>query len=101
MAHSLWTKFTTVVILNEQVRATADPELQRLLGQIRKGVQDHTDVELLNTRCYQEGQSIPWESDITIVTPLNRNCWNLNLEATLAFQKQKQATMHIFLAEHR
>ena len=57
--------------------------------------------DLLNARCYRKGRRIPWESGITVVTPLNRNRWNLNVEAALAFQKQKQATMHIFLSDHR
>jgi hypothetical protein len=84
-AHALWKKFTTVILLNEQVRAAEDPQLQRLLTRIRRGVQDQTDVGFLNSRCYQEGQRIPWESGITVVTPLNRNRWNLNVEAVLSF----------------
>ncbi|KJZ67923.1 hypothetical protein HIM_12688 [Hirsutella minnesotensis 3608] len=100
-AHALWKKFTTVVMLDEQVRAAGDPELQRLLKRIRQGVQDHTDLDLLNSRCYREGKRIPWESGITVVTPLNRNRWNLNMEASLAFQMQQRSTMRIFISEHK
>ena len=100
-AHFLWRKFTTVVMLDEQVRAADDPQLQRLLTRIRSGVQDRTDVDLLNTRCHREGRRIPWESGITVVTPLNKNRWNLNVEGSLSFQKQQQATMRIFVSEHR
>ncbi|KAG7408678.1 ATP-dependent DNA helicase PIF1 [Fusarium oxysporum f. sp. rapae] len=89
-AHALWRKFTAVVLLDEQVRAAQDPRLRGLLTRIRKGVQDQSDVEYLNSHCYQEGRRIPWESGITVVTPLNRNRWNLNIEATLAFRKQWQ-----------
>jgi hypothetical protein len=64
-------------------------------------VQDRTDVDLLNARCYRKGRRIPWESGITVVTPLNRNRWNLNVEGALAFQKQKRATMHIFISDHK
>ncbi|XP_044714536.1 PIF1 protein [Hirsutella rhossiliensis] len=39
-AHALWKRFTTVVMLDEQMRAAGDPELQRLLKRIRLGVQD-------------------------------------------------------------
>ncbi|KJZ69394.1 hypothetical protein HIM_11210 [Hirsutella minnesotensis 3608] len=92
-------KFTTVVMLDEQVRAAGD--VQRLLKRIRQGVQDHTDLDLLNSRCYQEGKRIPWESGITVVTPLNRNRWNLNMEASLAFQIQRRSTMRIFISEHK
>jgi hypothetical protein len=47
-AHALWRKFTTVVLLDEQVRAAQDPRLRGLLTRIRKGVQDQSDVEYLN-----------------------------------------------------
>jgi hypothetical protein len=73
-------------MLNEQVRAAGDPQLQQLLKRIRQGVQNQSDVELLNSECYHEGRQIPWESGITVVSPLNKNRWNLNFEATLAFQ---------------
>lgn len=100
-AHALWSKFTTVVMLHEQVRAAGDPRLQLVLERIRQGVQDHSDVDFLNSTCYQEGRRIPWESGITVVTPLNRNRWNLNVEATLAFQRQWQAPLRIFISEHK
>jgi hypothetical protein len=69
-AYALWKRFTTVVMLKEQVRAAGDPK--QLLTRIRKGEQDVKDVDLLNHTCFQEGQRIPWESAITAVTPLNR-----------------------------
>jgi len=100
-AHMLWMKFTTVVMLHEQVRAAGDLQLQRLLGRIRQGVADQTDVDLLNRMCFREGRRIPWESGITVVTPLNRNRWSLNIEATLSFQKQHQAQLRIFVSEHK
>ncbi|EJT68997.1 hypothetical protein GGTG_13394 [Gaeumannomyces tritici R3-111a-1] len=62
---------------------------------------DRSDVEYLNSTCYQEGRRIPWESGITVVTPLNRNRWNLNIEATIAFQRQRQAPLRIFVSEHK
>lgn len=100
-AHALWRRFTSVVMLDEQMRAAGDPVLQRLLKRIRLGVQGHTDLELLNSRCYREGRRIPWETSITVVTPLNRNRWNLNMEASMAFQVQKQSPMRIFVSEHK
>ncbi|XP_044717366.1 ATP-dependent DNA helicase PIF1 [Hirsutella rhossiliensis] len=100
-AHALWKRFTTVVMLDEQMRAAGDPELQRLLKRIRLGAQDRTDLDLLNSRCYQEGRRIPWASGITVVTPLNRNRWNLNMEASLAFQIQHRSTLRIFISGHK
>lgn len=101
MAHALWRRFTTVVLLDKQVRAAQDPRLRGLRTRIRQGVQDQSDVEYLNSTCYEEDRRIPWESGITLVTPLNRNRWNLNIEATLAFRQQWQRPVEIFLSEHR
>ena len=49
-AHALWKKFKTVVMLDEQMRAAGDLILQRLLKRIRLGVQNRTDLDLLNSR---------------------------------------------------
>lgn len=100
-AHALWTRFTTVVMLTEQVRAAGDPQLQRLLTRIRQGQQDESDMELLNSRCFQEGRAIPWSKGITVVTPLNSNRWSLNMDAVLAFQRHHQKPVRIFLPQHR
>ncbi|OAQ63883.1 ATP-dependent DNA helicase PIF1 [Purpureocillium lilacinum] len=88
-------------MLDEQMRAAGDPELQRLLMRIRRGDQDQSDLELLNSRCYQQGRRIPWETCITVVTPLNRNRWNLNMEASLAFQMQQRSMMRVVISEHK
>jgi hypothetical protein len=100
-AHALWARFTTVVMLIEQVRAAGDPELQRLLTRIRQGEQDESDMEILNSRCFREGQAIPWSKGITVVTPLNSTRWCLNMDAVLAFQRNEQKPVRIFLSEHR
>jgi hypothetical protein len=100
-AHALWKRFTTVVILKEQVRAAGDPRLRRLLTRIRQGVQDQSDLDLLNSTCYEEGRRIPWDLGITVVTPLNRNRWNLNIEGALFFQEQRQTVLRIFISEHK
>jgi hypothetical protein len=100
-AHRLWRRFTTVVMLKEQVRAAGDPQLQRLLTRIRQGIADQSDVDMLNRTCYEEGKRIPWETGITVVTPLNWNRWNLNIEAALLFQAQNKAQLRIFVSEHK
>jgi hypothetical protein len=100
-AHALWKRFTTVIMLNEQVRAAGDSQLQQLLKRIRKGVQDQSDVDFLNNECYRKGRRIPWESGITVVTPLNKNRWNLNFEGILSFQRQQQAPLRIFISNHK
>ncbi|KAM4060974.1 PIF1-like helicase [Hirsutella rhossiliensis] len=100
-AHALWRRFTTVTMLDEQMRAAGDPELRRLLGRIRRGEQDRSDLELLNSRCHRPGRRIPWETGVTVVTPLNRNRWNLNLEAALAFRARQRTAARVFLSEHK
>ncbi|KAM4067349.1 PIF1-like helicase [Hirsutella rhossiliensis] len=100
-AHALWRRFTTVVMLDEQMRAAGDPELRRLLGRIRRGEQDRSDLELLNSRCHRPGRRIAWETGVTVVTPLNRNRWNLNLEAALAFRALRRTAARVFLSEHK
>ncbi|KAM4062369.1 AAA domain-containing protein [Hirsutella rhossiliensis] len=72
-AHALWRRFTT----------------------------DRSDLELLNSRCYRPGRRIPWETGLTVVTPLNRNRWNLNLEAALAFRERRRTAARVFLSEHK
>lgn len=99
-AWRLWERFATVVLLKEQVRAAGDPVLRGLLSRIRNGQQDMNDLNLLNQSCYRPGQRISWAPDLTVVTPLNRNRWNLNIEATIASQQQQGCQMRIFLSEH-
>ncbi|KJK73445.1 hypothetical protein H634G_11327 [Metarhizium anisopliae BRIP 53293] len=65
------------------------------------GNPDKTDLDLLNARCYREDKRIPWETGITVVTPLNRNRWNLNMEAALSLQVQQRSMMRIFLSQHK
>lgn len=99
--YRLWQHFSTVVILKEQVRAAGDQRLQRLLSRIRQGIQDQSDLNLLNSTCYHERTSIPWDSGINVVTPLNKNRWNLNFEATIAFKRRQQMLLHIFISDHK
>ncbi|RYP06269.1 hypothetical protein DL764_003245 [Monosporascus ibericus] len=100
-AYALGNRFTTVIMLKEQVRTADDAVLQRLLGRVRRKKQDKSDPDLLNSSCYRKGTRIPWETRITVITPLNRNRWSLNLEGTGAFQKQRGEMMHIFISEHK
>lgn len=43
----------------------------------------------------------PGGACITVVTPLNWNRWNLNMEATLSFQIQQRSMMRVFISEHK
>jgi hypothetical protein len=48
----LWKGFTTVVMLNEQMRAAGDPYLERLLMRIRV-----RGAALLSRTCYLQGKA--------------------------------------------
>ncbi|XP_044714570.1 PIF1 protein [Hirsutella rhossiliensis] len=97
-AHALWKRFTTVVMLNEQMRAAGDPELQAAEADPAgcRTARIWTSTQGATARA---GGS--WETGITVVTPLNRNRWNLNMEASLAFRVQQRSTMRIFISEHK
>jgi len=71
--------------------------MRRCLGNITL---DRADVDLLNSRCYRDGAD-PVGVGITVVTPLNRNRWNLNTEAGLSFQRQQHGLLRIFISEHK
>ncbi|KAI0850822.1 hypothetical protein F5Y00DRAFT_268211 [Daldinia vernicosa] len=49
LGYQLWEKFTTVVILDQQMR-TADSEFAGLLTRLRHGVQREEDADTLNAR---------------------------------------------------
>ena len=100
-ANLLWRKFTTVVNLTQQIRASGDPIFQALLERVRQGTQTADDRRLLNEVCYRPGEPIPWETDPTVVTPLNRHRWVLNNEATIHFAQRYQTPLRIFLSEHK
>ncbi|KAM5354577.1 hypothetical protein ACJ41O_001224 [Fusarium nematophilum] len=89
--HEKSRKATEVLMING---ITSTEEMKRLKEKNlrRRVLQQGTQIE---------GRRIPWESGITVVTPLNRNRWNLNIEATLAFQRQWQAPLRIFVSEHK
>lgn len=46
-------------------------------------------------------QTDSMESVITVVTPLNKNRWNLNVKATLALRTQHKAVLRVFISEHK
>ncbi|KAH7024712.1 uncharacterized protein B0I36DRAFT_251114, partial [Microdochium trichocladiopsis] len=80
--YSLWLVFKTVVLLEEQVRARGDPQLLALLERVRDGVQTQQDLDLLNTKLVDRSQ-ITFRDGLRVITPLNRNRWNLNMEAVV------------------
>ncbi len=86
----LWERFTTVVMLNEQVHATRDPQLQRLLMRIREGIAVQRDVELSNRTCYQECKRAPWETGISVVMTLNKKSMEVERRRNTVVSKAAQ-----------
>ncbi|KAM4064214.1 PIF1 protein [Hirsutella rhossiliensis] len=60
----------------------------------------HALWKRFTTTVMLDEQADPWETCITVVTPLNRNRWNLNMEASLAFRAQQRSVMRIFISDH-
>jgi hypothetical protein len=98
--HELWLQFKHVVILEEQVRASGDPQLLALLTKLRKFEQDETDLAVLNSRVLDRS-SIPYDDELRVITPLNRHRWDLASQAVLAWAVEKGKPVSIFLSGHK
>ncbi|KAG6996878.1 ATP-dependent DNA helicase pfh1 [Fusarium oxysporum f. sp. conglutinans] len=80
--YSLWLMFKTVVLLEEQVRARDDPQLGALLDRL-------------------VGRSqIAFKDGLRAITPLNRNRWNLNMEAVADWARFNKRHISIFVSTH-
>ena len=97
--HSLWQMFKTVVLLEEQVRARDDPRLAALLDRVRAGTQTQQDLDLLNTKLVDRSQ-ISFHDGLRAITPLNRNRWNLNMEAVVDWARFHGRHISIFVSTH-
>ena len=98
--HELWLQFKHVVILEEQVRASGDPQLLALLTKLRNFQQDETDLALLNRRVLPRS-SIPYDDELRVITPLNRHRWDLASQAVLGWAMEKGKPVSIFLSGHK
>ncbi|KJZ68594.1 hypothetical protein HIM_12014 [Hirsutella minnesotensis 3608] len=97
--HSLWLMFKTVILLEEQVRARDDPQLGALLDRVRAGTQTIEDLDLLNTKLVDRSQ-ITFKDDLRAITPLNRNRWNLNMEAVVDWARFHRRHISVFVSTH-
>jgi hypothetical protein len=97
--YSLWHMFKTVVLLEEQVRARDDPQLGALLDRVRAGLQTQQDLDLLNTKLVDRSE-IAFHSGLRAITPLNRNRWNLNMEAVVDWARFNKRHISIFVSAH-
>lgn len=99
LGHQLWKKFTSTIILTQQMR-TQDPEYAPLLERLRNGEQTNEDAYLLNSKLAQP-RDIVLDNDTKAITPLNSMRYSINLQATIAFAKRRNQTVYIFLSHHK
>lgn len=99
LGHKLWLKFTSVTILDQQMR-TVDPQLGPLLRRLRDNEQTVEDVDLLNSRLALP-DDIKLSKDAKAICPQNKIRHVVNLQAVLAFAKDRGQKTWIFLSDHR
>lgn len=97
--YNLWLMFTTVVLLEEQVRAGDDPELVALLDGVRAGTQTVQDLNLLNTKLVGRSR-ITFKDGLRAITPFNRNRWSLNMEAIINWARFHKKHISVFVSAH-
>lgn len=96
--YKLFEKFTHVVILNEQMRAT-DPELREMLQQLRDGNPSEEYLHRLNNKVVGLETPIDWE-EVRAITPTNATRWRLNMDAVIGFARARGQVVRIFISDH-
>jgi len=96
----LWKKFTTVILLQEQVRQRDDKEFHQLLQRFRHGEQTRADLDRLNEKV-MEPEKIDFARDLTAITPLNRNRWFFTKHGVVTWARARGLHVHMFLNKHR
>jgi len=96
--YKLFQKFTNVIILNEQMRAT-DPELRVMLQELRDGNPTEKYQNKLNDKVVDLETPVDWE-EVRALTPTNATRWRLNMEAVVAFARARGQLVRIFISEH-
>jgi len=96
----LWKKFTTVTLLQEQVRQRDDKEFHELLQRIRRGEQTRADLDRLNQKVI-DPETIDFAKDLVAITPLNRNRWFFTKHGGITWARGRGLHVHIFLNRHR
>ncbi|EAQ83552.1 predicted protein [Chaetomium globosum CBS 148.51] len=99
-AHRLFLQFTTVVILQEQVRAAGCPRLRGFLGRLRNGEQTELDFQRLSQRLYTPSCKASFVDGLRAITPLNQDRWDLNMAAVVQWARAYGKHISIFVAKH-
>jgi hypothetical protein len=94
----LFDKFSNVVILNEQMRAT-DPELREMLQELRDGNPTEKFQRKLNDKVITTEGQINWE-EFRAITPTNTTRWRLNMDVVIGFARARNQPVRIFISDH-
>jgi hypothetical protein len=100
-AHKLFLRFTSVVILREQVRTARCPRLRGFLQRLRNGEQSELDFERLCRRLYNPSSQATFANGLRAITPLNQDRWDLNMAAVVQWARAHGKHISIFVAKHR
>ena len=82
-AHKLFLRFTTVIMLREQVRTAGCPRLRGFLHRLRNGQQTELDFQRLGCRLYNQASQPSFADGLRAITPLNQDGWDLNMAAVV------------------
>lgn len=100
MGFELFNKFRDVIILDEQMRAKGDPELQEMLGSMRAGEPPDKFYTRLMDQVVQPDEALGWEHGTRAITPRNESRWRMNMDAVLCFAKSRGQACRIFMSTH-
>jgi hypothetical protein len=100
IATKIWSSFTDVVILIEQMRQKDDMPYQELLGRASECCLTNADLDLLNSKTRENmtrhGQCL----ESTALRPLNAERHDLNRLAIERFAKTRNQKVWMFAAKH-
>jgi hypothetical protein len=95
----IWHRFTSVVILDEQMRQAEDPPFRDLLTRARHAQLTEEDVNFLNSKVISPSDRFRFDTAVSIVK-LNslRHC--LNHISMITFARHHNKHIYIFPAQH-
>ena len=95
----IWHRFTSVVILDEQMRQAEDPPFRDLLTRARHAKLTEEDVNFLNSKVISPSDRFRFDTAVSIVR-LNslRHC--LNHISMISFARHHKKHIYIFPAQH-
>lgn len=97
--HQLFKRFTTVIMLDEQVRAAKCPRLLALIHRFRHGKQTPLDEARLKTRAHRK--TFPrFEDGLRVLVPRNHTRCCINMAAAMSYANTNSLHISIFISKH-